>query len=342
MLEHELQAFRVARDRTMVGGARVEKLDEHGFVLRPPGVLRADDGRDIDLLLLALVHGDEYAGLPVLNEVCRLLDAGLLRQTVTIAFLLGNVEAARAGRRFLDRDLNRSFARSRTDTREDRRARELERVLERARFCLDLHQTIEPSGTPFFVFSFGERDMRFAQAVGPGLPAVTFPRGTFSELSSGLTLGEFHAGIGGVDIAVELGQKGFGFYSEAAGLKLVLNAVEAVQALAGGTDLPAPSDAANPLYTWKSIVPYPAGEVALTEGLVNFQTITRGQHLGTNDGRPILAPTDGTLLFPKYVRLPDEPRPAELYRLLRRVPLAEMASPADGSQALSGGGRHAR
>jgi succinylglutamate desuccinylase len=352
MLECELQAFHGTRDRPMVGRARVEKLDEHGFVLRPQGAVPAEDGRDIDLLLLALVHGDEYAGLSVLNTICRHLEAGVIDQTVTIAFLLGNVEAARAGRRFLDRDLNRSFARAQTDTHEDRRAREIERVLVRTRYCLDLHQTIEPSGTPFFVFAYSEQDLRFARAVGAGLPVVTYPSGKFSELTKGLTLGEFHPRVGGVGVAVELGQKGFGFYSEAAGLKLALNAISTVKSLAAGGELPELSETANPLYTWQAVVPYPVGEVVLEEGLVNFQPIARGQRLGMNGRQPIEAPASGILLFPKYIRSPDEPRPAELYRLLRRVPLAEMEAgetndaddprPPARRQASRGGDRHAR
>lgn len=338
MLERELQAFHSTRDRLTVGGARVEKLDEHGFVLRPRGAPRAEDGRDIDLVLLALVHGDEYAGLPVLNTVCRLLDAGVIDPAATIAFVLGNVEAARAGKRFLERDLNRSFARTQTDTLEDRRAREIERVLARARFCVDLHQTIEPCDTPFFIFAYDERHLRFAQSITTDLPVVTYRGKQFSTLATGLTLYEYVAHIGSVGIAVELGQKGFGFYSEAVGLKAALGAIATMKALAAGNDLPALSDTANPLYTWQAVIPYPEGEAALDDGLVNFQIITRGQRLGMSGHEPIVAPANGALLFPKYLRSPGQPRPPELYRLMRRVRLAELSAPADDLD----GERHAR
>ncbi|HSK41431.1 MAG TPA: succinylglutamate desuccinylase/aspartoacylase family protein, partial [Arenibaculum sp.] len=229
-----------------------------------------------------------------------------------------------------------------------RRAREIERLLERTRFCVDLHQTIEPCGTPFFIFAYDEHHLRFAQSIATDLPVVTYRGNQFSTLNTGLTLYEFVARIGGVGIGVELGQKGFGFYSEAVGLKVALGAIATMKALAAGNDLPELSGTANPLYPWQAVVPYPEGNVALDDGLFNFQAITRGQRLGMDGDQPIVAPASGALLFPKYVRSPDEPRPPELYRLMRRVYLADLAAPVEGAgspvrpQAPFDGERHAR
>jgi len=334
MLQAELDRFFRTRDRARLGAASVEPLDEHGFVLRPDGAPGpGGDGRDIDLVVLALVHGDEYGGLPVINALCRLIETGALTPGLTIAFVLGNVPAAHAGRRFLERDLNRSFARTDTETAEDRRARQIEPVLRRTRFVVDLHQTIEPCHTPFFIFAFTEANLGFCQSISTTLPAVTHKGATYWETTKGLTLFEYVVHVGAIGTAVELGQKGFGFYDESAGLAVTTGAIATLRGLADGAAPPAPSDDANPLYTWQAIVPYPEGEVALEEGLVNFQPIRQGQRLGRVDGAPIEAPSDGALLFPKYARTPGEPKPSELYRLMRRIPLAELTAGDDPAAA---------
>lgn len=320
-VERELASFERFAAARSLGGGTVERLERDAFVVRPPGA-RAET---VDLLFMALVHGNEVGGLAVVNAICGYLAQGLLAPASSLGFVLCNVAAARQGTRFVQRDLNRSFGESAPETHEQRRAQELKPILRRARYCVDLHQTIEPSDLPFFAFAYQEATMRFAHAVSPESPVVTYWGRKFSQASGAdCTSGEFMDEAGTIGLSFELGQKGFGAYEIAVGVRACLQAIAAVDGLGRGVPLPPLTDRANPLYTWSAIVPYPAGDVRLETGLKNFQPVAPGQLLGTHDGAPLLAERGGLLLFPKYRHSTTEPKPAELYRLLRRPALSEL------------------
>ncbi len=320
-LERELASFERFAAGAALGAGTVERLERHAFVVRPPGAR----GAAVDLLFMALMHGNEVGGLAVLTAVCDYLSRGLLVPSSSLGFVLCNVEAARQGTRFVQRDLNRSFGESAPDTLEQRRARELKPILSRARYCVDLHQTIEPSDAPFFVFGYQEATMRFAHAISPESPVITYWGRKFSEApGADCTSGEFMDEAGTISLSFELGQKGFGLYEIAVGVRVCLQAIAAVDALGRGVPLPPLTDRANPIYTWSAIVPYPPGDVRLERGLKNFQPVASSQRLGTCDGAPLVAERSGLLLFPKYRHSTTEPKPAELYRLLRRPALSEL------------------
>lgn len=320
-LEHELATFARHASTRYFGEARCESIEQYAFVVRPDG----DCSSRIDLLLMALTHGNEFGGLLVLNALCALLESGQVKPSISVGFVLCNVAAARCQLRQVDRDLNRTFGRNEGETLEDRRAREVEPMMRRARFCVDLHQTIEPSHTPFFVFAYDRMSLRFAHGILPHIPIVTHWGRPFSQGSNGgCTSDEFIHRQGGVALSVELGQKGDCVYQVAVGLSVCLRAMVVINEIDRGGVLPPLSDELNSLYTWGAIVPYPEGQVRLEPGLTNFQTIQKGQRLGTRAGDAVLAPNSGYLLFPKYVSSSSEPRPAELYRLLRRASLSEL------------------
>lgn len=317
-VERELAAFERHAGAPRMGRSRVERIEPHAFVLRPQGA--AEPG--IDLLLMALVHGNEVGGLLVLNAVCELLASGLVAPAVSVGMVACNVAAARRGVRHVERDLNRCFGRRGTGTAEDRRARELEPLMRSARHVVDLHQTIEPLHTPFFVFDYMPASLRFAHAIFPQLPVVTHaaPRG-----GDGCTGYEYVHREGGIVVGVELGQMGTDLYQVSLGTAVCLRAMALAAAAAADSEALPPLDAVtNPLYTWGDIVPYPAARVALRPGLANFQRVEAGEVLGEQAGSPVLAARSGWLLFPKYVHSELEPRPAELYRLMRRTHLDEL------------------
>ena len=323
-LDAEIATFERFAASSMIGRARVERVERFGFVIHPPHA-NATEGERFDLLFIALTHGNEYAGLPVLNALCRYVDAGVLAPPSSIGFLLGNVDAARRGTRFVERDLNRTFGRTGRGTADDRRAREMEPMMMRARFCVDLHQTIEPSEAPFFVFNYQPTSLQLAQAIAPDTPVVTHWGRPFSAASAGgCTSDEFIQRADGVALSIELGQKGFGLYQIAAGVRVCLDTIATVGGIVHGAPLPPVDACTNPIYTWAHIVPYPDGAVRLDAGLRNFQPIRAGDRLGTWDGAPLVADTSGLLLFPKYRRSESEPKPAELYRVLRQPALSEL------------------
>ena len=85
------------------------------------------------VVLSAGVHGDETAPIEVLDALVSDLQRGRLPLAVRLLVILGNPAAMRAGRRFVDEDLNRLFAgrrQGRENTAEAVRAAQVERALD--------------------------------------------------------------------------------------------------------------------------------------------------------------------------------------------------------------------
>jgi predicted deacylase len=132
-----------------------------------------------EVLLTALVHGNEYSGALALNAF---LDSGVrpAKGRITAAFC--NVAAfARFDEsqpdlsRFVDEDFNRVWSPGRLDgegrSSELDRARQLRPFVERATCLLDLHSMHEPCEA-LLVTGLLQRNIDFAQALGTGAQAI--------------------------------------------------------------------------------------------------------------------------------------------------------------------------
>lgn len=145
-----------------------------------PYVQERDSGRPgPEVLLTALVHGNEYAGAWALDAFLR---SGLRPRSGRITAAFCNVEAfARfdAARpddsRFIDEDLNRVWSPEALDgpgrSRELQRARLLRPLADRATHLLDLHSMHEPC-EPLLVTGLLPRNIAFAQGLGSGAQAI--------------------------------------------------------------------------------------------------------------------------------------------------------------------------
>jgi len=116
------------------------------------------------LVILAGVHGDEPCGVQALEKIISNLK--IIRGQVT--FILGNPNAVKENKRFIDVNLNRMF---RSDTElstkdknsyEYKRSRELMPFLEEADAMLDIHSSGTPNSVPFIIcepqsFSLAEK-----------------------------------------------------------------------------------------------------------------------------------------------------------------------------------------
>lgn len=169
----------------MTGGA----LAPHPVAIVPPDISQWNDSvtgvpyvqeRDSgtpgpEVLVTALVHGNEYSGAIVLDAF---LAAGIRpsRGRVTAAFC--NVAAferfdpARPdASRFIDEDLNRVWALDRLESQNDsaelRRARELLPFVDRCTHLLDLHSMHEPA-PPLLVTGQLPRNIAFARQLRCG------------------------------------------------------------------------------------------------------------------------------------------------------------------------------
>lgn len=125
-----------------------------------------------DVLVAALVHGNEYSGAIAMGE---LLASGWHPANGRVTFAFCNVAAfdrfnplAPDASRYVDEDFNRVWSAARlasnNATTELVRARQLVPFVERATHLLDLHSMHEPSA-PLWVTGTLQRNIDFAQAL---------------------------------------------------------------------------------------------------------------------------------------------------------------------------------
>ena len=89
------------------------------------------------------IHGNEPAGIKAMVEFHRALTKGdFVLNSGKVSLLMGNPEAYRENRRYIDKDLNRVFCDHDDNTAESRRAEEIRKFLGESKnicFLLDLH-----------------------------------------------------------------------------------------------------------------------------------------------------------------------------------------------------------
>jgi succinylglutamate desuccinylase len=264
-------------------------LDEHGFVISP-----SEDGK-IDLLITALTHGDEVVGIEAVNSVLQFL-VKAPSPTISIGFLLCNVEAAKVEKRFLETDLNRGFMLDvPPKTREERRAQEVGAIVKRARVVLDMHQTVEPTSKPFYCISRTPESVRWAHFLEPKLDVITFPQAGFSH--SGKTLIEQVTSAGGVGLVVEWGQKGYSLAQARMAANFILQSYSKISA----GEKPEAGKSVETMHLCEFI--RSVNEAKLIPGLENFMYVEKNQIIARTKVGEIVAPRDGYIFFPKYGEL---------------------------------------
>ena len=177
------------------------KLCDYAYRLDPKTPLvKPTKDKSVALTLMAVTHGNEVAGIGVLNRILELLINQTVGLPYTMVFALANPWASRKGLRFVERDLNRSFSRDSLETLEDRRAKELEPFLRDTAYLVDFHQTIEPSQKAFFIFPYEEQGFSLARYLAKDIPIVTHWGGGFSK--DGACSDEFVNSNGGVGLTI--------------------------------------------------------------------------------------------------------------------------------------------
>lgn len=132
-----------------------------------------------EILITALVHGNEYSGALALKEF---LASGVRPRCGRITAIFCNVEAFSRfdasnpdASRFVDEDFNRLWHVDRLDdsssSSELERARVLRPFVERSNYLLDLHSMHEPCEA-LMVTGLLQRNIDFAQAMNTGAQAI--------------------------------------------------------------------------------------------------------------------------------------------------------------------------
>lgn len=315
-IDRELGKF-IERVENLDKIMNVRKVCDYAYILSPKGsATPAPAPKKIALTLSGTIHGNETVGVAVLNEFLGLLASRTIDCRVPLAIFVGNPKAAHAGTRFLERDLNRSFA-SKGDSLEEKRSRELLPILADTMWFVDLHQTNRPAEEPFFIFPYSKGSFAFAKSISPQTIIVTHVDDGFS--TEGLCSDEFVNKEGGVGITLECGQVGLHPLQIAYGLKTVLNALSFVHRTLAKQAEPELDPYPAKVYLVKETLACPQqGVIKLKENLNNLQDVKEGDLLAEIDGKAVLSPRSGKLLFPNYATQTAAPgkRPSELMRVI--------------------------
>lgn len=285
--------------------AYVEKLTSYGQItFAGPDIVKFTPNKSLKKMkvgFLALIHGNEVIGLPILNTLIQNLLNGTLAPDFEILFGLGNLPAAYADKRFLDTDLNRCFGLATDSSPEEKRAREIERyLLNEVDYLIDLHQTVQVSQNPFFIFQYSSQNcFSHLNLMNTKFPVVL----QFDNIgdSQGLSTDEYLRSRGRFGVALELGQIGVTHEKFNDGLSVCidfiknLNQYENYEAL----DTPYVGKLNFPLFEISERLLAPEDNSSLDPVWSNFTKFEKGEMLGMSPSGPVLAPRAGCVLFPK-------------------------------------------
>lgn len=257
------------------------KLDEYCF---------ATSNHKLDLLISALIHGDEVIGIQVINNFLR--SNRLNNVNIEIGFLLGNLNAYFKNLRYIESDLNRSFSITNPTTLEEKRAKEISEIVKKSKFIIDIHQTIEPTLSPFFIFPHHEKLIQMANFLLPDLPIVTFAAEGFSK--NGKTMIEYALENHSFGLAIECGQKGFNAEMSTMMQDILQKLISKLS-----TKFEYQSKEVTVFQITQTIDYFDGDE--LLKGLNSHQKVLAGDILGKRvNGDPIISPVNGYIYFPKY------------------------------------------
>jgi succinylglutamate desuccinylase len=274
------------------------------------------------LICIGGLHGNEPAGVLALRRVLDTLEIRRPPFNGLIVAIAGNISALRAGRRFLERDLNRRWSprgieraeTSRGAPAEDGEQAELISVLRKElegdrsdTRVIDLHTT-SAEGPPFLTLADTLRNRSFAQRIG--LPLVL---GIEEQIDGALL--EVLTAVGPITLGVEGGQHddpvSVDHHERVIWMALI----------AGGhvreADVPEAREMRQALRAALQDLPMifevryrkPVGEgdrFTMRPGYRNFQRISAGEVVAHDGKGPVTAPEDGRMFLPLYQELGDD------------------------------------
>lgn len=299
-LQSELSKFRKFAGQISEFG-QIEPLAEDILKFTPNTLNKTD----VTAGFMALVHGNEILGLPILNQTLENLFTGKLQTSSELYFALGNVPAANVDKRFLEKDLNRCFNENSEESLENRRALVLEKhFLTKVDYLLDIHQTVQKSDTAFFIFQYSSLNcFTHLNLMNTKTPTIL----QFENIGDqkGLSSDEFVRMRGKFGTTLELAQIGLNqTYFElgyAACEKLVLN-LAAVKSYQNNCK-PIKENLKYPIFEISNRIMANEDQSILQSNLKNFSFVEKGQPIGQSEKGVITSPETGLLLFPKLDQL---------------------------------------
>ncbi|MCB0357290.1 MAG: succinylglutamate desuccinylase/aspartoacylase family protein [Bdellovibrionales bacterium] len=269
------------------------------------------------------VHGNEIGSLPAVLNFIKKLEQKIIIYPGTITLSLGNVEALKAGVRYIDHDMNRHFGDRQCQHREGQRANELCQLINECDIFVDFHQTIEPTSEPFYVIVDTIENRSFVKRLQLVKKAILRSPTHDTYLTASTYANKQHK----ISATIELSQIGINDQATALCAELINSTLEIAAKLKQKNNIQQLA-IDLPELTWLAIAHYQkfdGPKCILKPGWANLTAVKEHQVLGKTDlGQDFLAPFNGYVLFPKYVDrdaqgTPLKPPPQDIIAITKVV-----------------------
>ncbi len=274
--------------------AQFQKLIANEETLIEYAVLFKGEKPGKRLLFTACIHGDEIGSVPAFLELIQKFKNKEVSFNGEVVFALGNIEAIKLERRFVENDLNRLFFSDSNKNYEHKRAQELKSLIDSSDFHVDFHQTIEETGRPFFVTVNSPITASFADQIGT---CDTFLELSLEEsLRYGTATG--YAYTKNVpSVCIELSQKGIASKAQDLAIQTMQRAID----ISSFEGLKIRKNYKLKVYTVNYEYPFTSPLVRLTKKLSNFTLVHKNEVIGLDENEKLIkAPFNGYIVFPKY------------------------------------------
>lgn len=261
--------------------------------------------------LLAITHGNEWAGVGIFNGfIKQLLETKTLNNEVYL--ILANKPAYLENKRFIEKDLNRVYGHIDTPTcLEEHRVAEIRDVLDRCDVSLDFHQTVEPTHHPFFIFPYQLKTYQWAKQLITNMPIVTNPKQLKPTTSSSYMV--FQNKIG---ITVEVGDSGFSPDQISLGLYVINQALDLPQTQVE----PQIHKHQKMLFSIDFHKKNHQDTVSFRPDLKHFDFVKQAQVIGKINGQDLTCEHEGYILLYPPVMINDIEHPSDgIYIILKSI-----------------------
>lgn len=288
-----------------------------------------------------MIHGDEVGPLEGLIDFMEALAEGRIEFPGVFTCLIGNPEAARLQRRFVDLDLNRVIEPITPDherplAHEVLRAQRLLPLLDQFDLYIDFHQTILDSIHPFYICPWNVDTWRWMRIMGGAKMWVTRhpERG-----GGGLKCADEYVRQRGVpSVALELGVLGFSAQARSRVWRSLVRVINALVELdQGEITLEQLAEQQPELIFYETHTRYPFDDPALqlAPGWVNFSPVEEGMTLTAEFGEDANV-NEETSEAPDTSEISEAPETSETSEISERASVPELET----SEIHSTGGIH--
>lgn len=252
------------------------------------------------VIVMGSVHGNERIGAEILKKLKKILTKENIKGEIHL--ILGNPQAYKRNKRFIDEDLNRLFGenhhklyKSANPNYEQNRAMAIGDIIKDTDFLLDIHSTIKPS-VPFLYMENDAKHRNLAPIFGTKFVVMQNKKFRPQELTS--STDSFVDNHGGIGITYESG-----WYKDFSGLDTVfgnvlkfLNAVGSID-MAGRT---AHRKSAKTKYleVYDKIIPQ-KNMFTFSKDYENFDFVKAGSSLAKDGDTIVKVKMDSYIIFPK-------------------------------------------